>query len=66
MNKAPFLLYTVSISFSEVSVLFCEGVSRYRDPQLQVGKKHLHLCNLNQNICQCSKLNAHFSFTFFC
>ena len=31
-----------------------EDVSRYRDPQLQVGKNHSYLYILYQNICQCN------------
>ena len=32
-------------------------MSRYRDPQRQVGKHHLYPYNLNKNICQSCKLN---------
>ena len=34
-------------------------VSRYRDPQLQVGENNSYLCNLYQNIGQSEKLIAH-------
>ena len=44
-----------------------EVVPRYRDPQLQVGKMHLYLYNLNTNICQSRKCYAPFTckFSFF-
>ena len=37
-----------------------EIVSRYRDPQLQVGENYLYLFNLIPNICKSWCLNAHF------
>ena len=39
-----------------------EVVSRYRDPQPQVGENHLHLFNLRPiNICKSSSFNTHFT-----
>ena len=37
-----------------------EVVSRYRDPQLQVGENHAYLFNLRSNICKSLCLNTHF------
>ena len=37
-----------------------EVVSRYRDPQLQVGENYSHLLNLGPNICKSWCLNTHF------
>ena len=38
-----------------------EVVSRYRDPQLQVGENYSYLFNLSTNICRSGCLDAHFS-----
>ena len=37
-----------------------EVVSRYRDPQFQVGGNYSYLYNLNQNICQSTTFNVLF------
>ena len=37
-----------------------EVVSRYRDPQLQVGENKPYLFNLRPNICKFCRLNTHF------
>ena len=37
-----------------------EVVSRYRDPQLQVGENHSYFFNLRQHICKSCCLNTHF------
>ena len=36
-----------------------EVVSRYRDPQLQVGENYSHLFHLRPNICKFRLLNKH-------
>ena len=38
-----------------------EVVSRYRDPQLQVGKYYLYLSNLNLNKCQFRKIKQNYA-----
>ena len=40
-----------------------EAVSRYRDPQLQLGKKYSYLYILKQYTCQSSKYNVPFFYT---
>ena len=37
-----------------------EVMSRYRDPQVQVGENYSYLFNLRQNICKCLSLNTHY------
>ena len=41
-------------------------VSRYREPQFQLGKNTYIMCNLNQNICQSRECNAHVLYGFAC
>ena len=37
-----------------------EVVSRYRDPQLQVGENHSYLCDFSTDICKPQCLDTHF------
>ena len=39
-------------------------MSRYRDPQLEVGENYLNMFNLIRNMCSFRELNALFSFKF--
>ena len=53
-----FFLNHLNVNLNNLNSHPPEVVSRYRDPQLQVGKNYKYLLNWRQNICK--SLNIHF------
>ena len=51
----PYPAKLIDLNFQPLEV-----VSRYCDPQLQVGEKYLYLFNLKTNICKSWCLNSNF------
>ena len=51
----PFPAKSIYLNFHPL-----EAVSRYRDPQLQVGENYSYLFNLSTNICKSWCLNMNF------
>ena len=54
-NNLPLKWYSKSFKFAPIGVVSC-----YRDSQLQVDKKYLYLCILNQNICHFRQSKSHY------
>ena len=54
MSVYPFPAELIYLNFHPLEV-----VSRYRDPQLQVGENYSHLFNMDTNICKSWCLDTH-------